>query len=198
MIIKIKYMLLIALAALVSCSSDEFVGDTGSPNGEAGSGNAAISFGFDVPQVTRASGAEAATKLSNQFIVYGEKSESDDGAAPAAGKLVFQNYKVAYTSNTAYTTQSNTKDWEYVGQQWTNDESSNIITSTADLQTIKYWDYSASNYVFTAVSALPADISSGRVKITKTTSATSVIKFMIRATPSHWLRQQALQLFIPL
>lgn len=173
MIIKIKYMLLIALAALVSCSSDEFVGDTGSPNGEAGSGNAAISFGFDVPQVTRAGGATAATKLSNQFIVYGEKSESDDGAAPAAGKLVFQNYKVAYTSNTAYTTQSNTKDWEYVGQQWTNDESSNIITSTADLQTIKYWDYSASNYVFTAVSALPADISSGRVKITKTTSATS-------------------------
>ena len=173
MIIKIKYMLLIALAALVGCSSDEFVGDTGSPNGEAGSGNAAISFGFDVPQVTRAGGATAATKLSNQFIVYGEKSESDDGAAPAAGKLVFQNYKVAYTSNTAYTTQSNTKDWEYVGQQWTNDESSNIITSTADLQTIKYWDYSASNYVFTAVSALPADISSGRVKITKTTSATS-------------------------
>lgn len=159
----------VALVALAGCSSDDFVGDSSLQ----GSGESPISFGFDVPTVTRASGAEAATKLSNQFIVYGEKSETADGAAPATGNLVFQNYKVAYTSNTAYTTQSNTKDWEYVGQQWTNDESSNIITSTADLQTIKYWDYSASNYVFTAVSALPADISSGRVKITKTTSATS-------------------------
>ena len=159
----------VALVALAGCSSDDFVGDSSLQ----GSGESPISFGFDVPTVTRASGAEAATKLSNQFIVYGEKSETADGAAPATGNLVFQNYKVAYTSNTAYTTQSNTKDWEYVGQRWTNGENSNIITSTADLQTIKYWDYSASNYVFTAVSALPADISSGRVKITKTTSASS-------------------------
>lgn len=166
---KKLFSAVVALVALVSCSENDFVGDSSLQGG----GKPPISFGFDVPTVTRASGADAATKLSNQFIVYGEKSESDDGAAPAAGKLVFQNYKVAYTSNTAYTTQSNTKDWEYVGQQWTNDESSNIITSTADLQTIKYWDYSASNYVFTAVSALPEDISNGRVTITKTTSATS-------------------------
>ena len=159
----------VALVALASCSENDFVGDSSLQGG----GEPPISFGFDVPTVTRAGGAEAATKLSNQFIVYGEKSESN-GNAPATGNLVFQNYKVAYTSNTAYTTQSNTKDWEYVGQQWTSGESSNISISTADLQTIKYWDYSASNYVFTAVSALPADISSGRVKITKTTSGSSV------------------------
>lgn len=174
MIIKIKYMLLIALAALVGCSSDEFVGDTGSPNGEAGSGNAAISFGFDVPQVTRAGGATAATKLSNQFIVYGEKSESDDGAAPAAGNLVFKNYLVKWTDNSAYTTTSNTKNWEYVGISATSVENTNISPNSGTAaQTIKYWDYSASNYVFTAVSALPADIQNGRVKIDKITDASS-------------------------
>lgn len=174
MIIKIKYMLLIALAALVGCSSDEFVGDTGSPNGEAVSGNAAISFGFDVPQVTRASGATAATDLSNQFVVYGEKSENSSGAAASAGNLVFKNYLVKWTDNSAYTTTSNTKNWEYVGISATSVENTNISPNSGTAaQTIKYWDYSASNYVFTAVSALPEDISNGRVTITKTTSATS-------------------------
>lgn len=165
---KKLFLAAVALVALASCSENDFVGDSSLQ----GSGEMPISFGFDVPTVTRASGADAATKLSNQFVVYGEKSEADDGSAPATGKLVFQNYKVAYISNTAYTTQSNTKNWEYVGQQWTSDERSHITTSTTDLQTIKFWDYSASNYVFTALSALPEDISSGRVTITKKTSAT--------------------------
>ena len=177
--IKIKYMLLIALAALVSCSSDEFVGDTGSPNGEAGSGNAAISFGFDVPQVTRAGGATAATALGNQFIVWGEKGEASTGAAyttddAAANthQLVFKNYVVEYSGNTAYTTTSNTKDWEYVG---ITPFATNVSPLTGETtQTIKYWDYGASNYVFTAVSALPADISSGRVNISKTISGSTV------------------------
>lgn len=174
MIIKIKYMLLIALAALVSCSSDEFVGDTGSPNGEAGSGNAAISFGFDVPQVTRAGGATAATDLSNQFVVYGEKSENSSGAAASAGNLVFKNYLVKWTDNSAYTTTSNTKNWEYVGISATSVENTNISPNSGTAaQTIKYWDYSASNYVFTAVSALPADIQNGRVKIEKIEDASS-------------------------
>ena len=179
MIIKIKYMLLIALVALVGCSSDEFVGDTGSPNGEAGSGNAAISFGFDVPQVTRAGGATAATALGNQFIVWGEKGEASTGAAyttddAAANthQLVFKNYVVEYSGNTAYTTTSNTKDWEYVG---ITPFATNVSPLTGETtQTIKYWDYGASNYVFTAVSALPADISSGRVNISKTISGSTV------------------------
>ena len=125
--------------------------------------------------VTRADkqGSAAATDLSNQFIVYAEKAETADGAAPAAGKLVFQNYKVAYTANSAYTTTSNTKNWEYVGQAWTSDEQSHITTSTTDAQTIKYWDWGAGTYTFTAVSALPSDISSGNVSITKTTAATT-------------------------
>ena len=172
---KKYYFLVMALAALMSCSSDDFVGDSGSPNGVNGSENAAISFNLNVPTVTRAdkTGGDAATDLSNQFIVYAEKGETSDGKAPAAGKLVFQNYKVAYTANTAYTTTSNTKNWEYVGQAWTAGEQGNITTSTTDAQTIKYWDWGASSYTFTAVSALPSDISTGKVKITKTTEATT-------------------------
>ena len=43
---------------------------------------------------------------------------------------------------------------------------------TADPQTIKYWDWGENSYTFTAVSALPTDISNGYVSITKTTEAT--------------------------
>ena len=102
MIIKIKYMLLIALAALVSCSSDDFVGDQTLRESNE---NAAISFNLNVPSVTRAdaTGATAAEHLSNQFIVWGEKNEINAGETGAnvgtaagttgrEGHLVFKNY----------------------------------------------------------------------------------------------------------
>ena len=160
----------IALTALAGCSDNSFVGDE-SPQGSL-TGDGSISFNMKSAPITRADkqGAAAATDLSNQFIVYAEKDETADGAAPASGKLVFQNYKVAYTANSAYTTTSNTKNWEYVGQAWTSGEQSHITTSTTDAQTIKYWDWGAANYTFTAVSAKPTDISSGYVTITKTTA----------------------------
>ena len=160
-----------ALIALASCTSDEFTGDKAL--GEA-NGKTAISFGFETAGVTRAenTGATAAASLGNQFIVYGEKSETADGAAPAAGKLVFQNYQVNYVASTANTTTSNTKDWEYVGAQHTAAYQSHITTSTTDVQTIKYWDYSATNYVFTAFSAKQADITNGDVTVTKITAKT--------------------------
>lgn len=157
-----------ALLALASCTSDSFTGD---PDLLEANKNAPISFGFDVPRPTRAEGSAAATALSNQFIVWGEKSETGDGAAAAAGNLVFKNYLVNYTANTAYTTTSNTKNWEYVGIASTYGDNVTPNSGT-DPQTIKYWDYGANSYTFTAVSALPADISAGRVKITKIESVT--------------------------
>ena len=162
-----------ALLGLASCSSDDFTGDQ--KLGEA-NGQAPISFSFDVPNATRASGAEAATKLNNQFIVYAEKNEAI--TAPADGNLVFPNYRVDYTANTAYSTTSNTKDWEYVGLAHTATDAANIkmggTAATTNVQTIKYWDYAASSYTFTAVSAKPADITAGRVIIDKITSGTTV------------------------
>lgn len=163
-----------ALALFAGCSDNDYVGDQASLN--AVTGNGAISFGFDVPTPTRAAGAAAATKLNNQFIVWGEKNET--AAAPATGNFVFPDYKVAYTANTAYTTTSNTKDWDYVGLSWTAAEAANIKEATTavttNVQTIKFWDYAATSYTFTAVSAKPADISDGKVKINKLTSGTTV------------------------
>ncbi len=181
---KTKYFIYAAFAGIIlaSCSSNDFAGDQNLLENSGGGG--AISFGFDVPTPTRASGADAATKLNSQFIVWGEKGEATSGAAHTADdaganthQLVFPNYKVTYTTNSAYTTTSNTKDWEYVGLAY-GDEKANIkIAETAvttDVQTIKFWDYAADSYTFTAVSAKPADISGGKVKINKLTSGTTV------------------------
>ena len=111
---KTKNFIYAAFAGIIlaSCSSNDFAGDQNLLENSGGGG--AISFGFDVPTPTRANGATAATKLNNQFIVYAEKNESGKDA-PTTGNLVFPNYKVTYGANTAYTTTSNTKDWEYVG-----------------------------------------------------------------------------------
>ena len=163
----------IAITALASCTSNDYVGDQ-SPQTSSGT-NGAINFNLSTAAVTRATGADAATALGNQFIVYGEKSETADGAAPVTDgstshQLVFKNYVVKYTGNSAYTTTSNTKDWEYVGLSQTY--GTNVTPQAGETQTIKYWDYSASNYVFTAVSALEDEINSGYVKITKITGKT--------------------------
>ncbi len=166
------FYLAMAFVALASCSSEEFTGDQ---NLKEANSNAPIVFGFDVPMPTRAGGATAATALGNQFIVYGEKSETTDGAAPVSDgstthQLVFKNYAVEYTASTANTTTSNTKDWEYVGL--TQSYGDNVTPKAGETQTIKYWDYSATNYVFTAFSALQTDLSGGKVKVTKTTAKT--------------------------
>lgn len=166
-----KYLLFAsAILAFASCANDSYLGTEDEKH--IANGDQAITFGFDVPTPTRAetTGATAAGKLSNQFVVYAEKNETS-GAAPTDGNLVFQNYKVFYTASTANTTTSNTNDWEYVGLSWTS-EQPYITTSTTDVQTIKFWDDAASSYTFTAVSALPDDIQNGRVKITKNTSGT--------------------------
>ena len=171
-----KYLLFATAAlALASCTNETYLGseeDFAIINGAR-----PISFGFDVPAATRAdnTGAAAATALGNQFIVYGEKSETTDGAAPVTDgsdphQLVYKNYVVEYTANTASTTTSNTKNWEYVGL--TQGYGTNVTPQAGETQTIKYWDYSATNYVFTAFSALQSDLSSGKVKVTKTTAKT--------------------------
>ena len=173
---KTKNFIYAAFAGIIlaSCSSNDFAGDQSLLENRGGGG--AIAFSSNTPAITRAEGADAATKLNSQFIVWGEKNET--AAAPAAGNFVFPDYKVAWTNNSAYTTTSNTKNWEYVGLSWTSAEAANIkeggTAVTTNTQTIKYWDYAATSYTFTAVSAKPADISGGKVKINKLTSGTTV------------------------
>ena len=131
-----------AFVALASCSNDSFVGDN-SPTmgGESGSGGAIV-FSSGATGTTRANsiGADAAALLSNHFTVGGFKG---DGSTHST---VFDNYIVNWTANTAGRTESNTSDWEYVGI------SAALPSTITGLQTIKFWDYSATQYDFVAYS----------------------------------------------
>jgi hypothetical protein len=166
----------IAITALASCSSNDFVGDE-SPQGSIGT-NGAISFNLNTAAVTRATGASAATALDYQFIVWGEKNESGGTAVTVPSvNIVFPNYQVNWVALPKSTT-SNSSGWEYVGYTHSNtastdDYQTNITPSLSVAQEIKYWDMNASNYVFTAVSALKEDLQTGKVKITKTLSGTN-------------------------
>jgi len=139
------------LAVLASCSSNEFVGDEAI--GEA-NGQAAISFNLNMPAETRAdrTGADAASDLNENFIVFGYKTPTSGSA-----QTVFNNYQANYVTNTANTTVSNSANWEYVGYKNLNANMTGYTgvasntTSGLD-QTIKYWDYSASSYKFYAYS----------------------------------------------
>lgn len=171
---------------MASCSEDSYVGDQETLNSE--STYNAISFNYNLQRATRADnnvGADAAAALGNQFIVYGEKNEdqgnsgADGKAAATAANLVFNNYQVNYTTNSAMTSTSNTEGWEYVGYTHSSEYQENITTKDGDetaeeaystAQTIKYWDWGASTYTFTAVSAQQSDITAGYAKIQKLTS----------------------------
>jgi hypothetical protein len=162
--------LFVAAAALLtaSCADDSSLG-----GGNDLAQSKVIAFDMQTPAMRKATenGQTAATKLGNEFIVWGEKNETNGTAADGANQ-VFKNYKVEYTASSAYTTTSNTKDWEYVGFKPYEETKVSPTIGTDKTQTIKYWDYSANSYTFTAVSALKTDIENGNVKITKTTSGT--------------------------
>ena len=167
---KISYAAL-ALVLFAGCSDNDYVGDKSLLENNGGGG--AISFTSGMPSITRAAGdktgADAAADLNNQFYVYAIKNESTDGAGNVgSGNLVFNNYVVKWTDNTAYTTTSNTKNWEYVGYTLSAKEQANVTTNSAAVaQTVKYWDFGAADYTFYAFSALPADIEGDKVQVAK-------------------------------
>ena len=126
-----KYIFLAASAlTLASCSSDDFLGEN---PGNVQNATTAINFGGDAGKITRATSNEGDdhVKLDNQFKVYGVKKTNEKFVT------VFKDYSVLYNENL---TTSNTNKWEYV----------------KDNQTIKYWDYSASEYRFVAGSPISA------------------------------------------
>lgn len=126
-----KYLIFAASAlALASCSSDDFLGEN---PGNVQNATTAINFGGDAGKITRATSNEGDdhVKLGNEFKVYGVKKTNEKFVT------VFNNYSVLYNENL---TTSNTNNWEYVKGN----------------QTIKYWDYSASEYRFVAGSPINA------------------------------------------
>lgn len=148
-----KYLLLAsALAVMVGCADDNYVGDNGPTSIEDGSN--AINFGLSLQRTTRADiiGNEAATLLGNNFYVAGTKGT--EGAKNPSETLVFDNYLVHYGTNTAGTTESNTANWEYVGiiPGTTTGCENYVKLSSLNNQTIKFWDYSTAQYDFHAFS----------------------------------------------
>lgn len=144
-----NYIFLAAsVLTIVSCSSDDFLGDT--PGSTPTSANSAINFGGDAGKITRATSNEGNTQkmLDGQFLVYGVKKTNDE-----IFHNVFVNYSVwdVEPNNTT----SNTSGWEYVGASGATGLGTGNITLKYD-QTIKYWDYSASVYHFVAGSPINA------------------------------------------
>ena len=151
MIMKKNYLFVMALAAMVSCSSDEFVGDSGSAGSNSNGGENAIAFNSSTAKVTRATSntGTIAQMLDGQFKVYGVKS----GASAGSGlQKVFVNYSV--WDNAGRTT-SDSHGWEYVGANGTSSLGTGNISLSSD-QTIKYWDHSAADYRFVAGSPISA------------------------------------------
>lgn len=148
---KVLFMSAIAAMALASCTSDEYVGQKDGPTLTE-----SINFGTSAKKTTRADfeDAQAAEKLNNNFIVYGFKYYTSEPIAagtgagqvgnPQAQQTVFDRYNVNYQAGTANTTESNTADWEYVGYE--------SHGASPVSQTIKYWDYETTGYVYSAVS----------------------------------------------
>lgn len=138
-----KYLIFAASAlALASCSSDDFLGEN---PGNVQNATTAINFGGEAGKTTRANktGVDAANALQKHFVVYGAKTND------AGTQAVYDHYDVKWIGDEAdKKTQTNQHGWEYVG--YTPNKNSNLATDAT--QSIKYWDYSASEYNFAAFS----------------------------------------------
>lgn len=119
------------LLALVGCSKDDDdTSDTRMP----------ISFsGLGSEEITRA-GEVSLSEYITDFTVYGINGMVNDAESFSQKSVVFPDYQVWYTANSANTTSSNSSNWEYVGTNKNSVE-----------QTIKYWDEKTYCHYFWAV-----------------------------------------------
>lgn len=185
---------LIALAALtsftfVSCSDNDYLGtDNGMEVAQQGNGE--ITFVASNAKTTRAGenliGATAAEKLGGMFVVEGTKG-TEQTNSPSTD-VVFDNYLVGYDYNSAGTTETNTNNWEYVGKQTGITDRMTEATwkalhpagTSAQSQTVKYWDYSTAQYDFIAWSTgqreavTDAAVAGSKVKVTRINTGTTL------------------------
>ena len=132
---------LLALILLAACSSSDPVEPNPTPEPEQ---QKVISFSgrmHDEEAVTRAvTGLEDVLTGDKTFQVWGYKNDAATGNDYTSYQAVMPNFTVNWVANTAYTTTSNTDDWEYVHQGATAAQQAE--------QTIKYWDFGALAYRF--------------------------------------------------
>ena len=166
-----KYIFLAASAlTLASCTSEDFLGNT---PGNVQSNTSAINFDGGTGKISRAilQNDKAAEALNNNYVVYGYKTAQDNSTT-----TVFDHYTIHW-NNQAGKTESNTCGWEYVGQKA---NSLSKLPGDKD-QTIKYWDYSASQYDFVAFSFGKAIQGEGDGKV-KATAVTTTPKLSYTLT----------------
>lgn len=142
-----RLMVLMGLVVLMGCSGEHVVAPQESepqPQPQEEDGPVAISFANDLSEETAVTRANL-EDVHNNFKVWAYKNMSYDNSNEEYGstQTVMPGYTVNWVANTAYTTTSNTHDWEYVG----------LGTD----QTIKYWDFGAQAYRFFAVAPATAD-----------------------------------------
>lgn len=94
--------------------------------------------------------------LFKSFRVWGYKTTNN------TPQTVMDGYNVEYKENTEGSTTSNAANWEYIGINNSSSQTS---------QTIKYWDYSASDYRFFAYA--PEDVNITSSKTSSTDASTS-------------------------
>lgn len=157
-----KYIFLaVSALTLASCQTDDFLGDT--PGNNPSYAQKAISFGGTTGKISRAelNGADAAGKLSNNFIVFGTKTK--DGQI----KTIYNYYNVNWKSPEG----TSEGAWVYEGQEKTS------LNDFGGDQSLKYWDYSATGYDFIAFSLAGKSIDkgdgNGEIKITKITDSSN-------------------------
>lgn len=145
---KNLFLAALAFVAVASCTSDDFVGENTPPT--TGNQADAIQFTSEAPRITRTT-AEDAAKLNYQFKVFGVKTVgTSDQRVFATNTSGVAPYDVWFDgASSGNTTTSNSSNWEYVGGVGEHGTASFKVTLNTE-QTIKYWDYSASEYNFQA------------------------------------------------
>lgn len=133
---KRNIILAMATLALVSCQTDDIL-DSNSGNGQ-NANNTAIRFDGEAGKMSRANDNDAHTKLGDKFVVYANKTIGNTKTT------VYNHYNVEWKGTTTKS-ETNLQGWEYVGVTKNN-------LNDGGNQTIKYWDYTASQYDFVAFS----------------------------------------------
>lgn len=131
--VSFRHIAWFAWAALISCSGSDVAEPT--PPQQL----MPISIVGDLQserQETRAGerGLEEVLTGEKKFKLFGYKNDAYEAPNYTSYQVVMPNYDVCWIANSAYTTNSNTNDWEYVGQ--------------GTDQEIKYWDFGAKAYRF--------------------------------------------------
>lgn len=151
-------MWLLGLMAFTACSESDEV--------EPGAGvdePRAICLAGGLPEdqgVTRANLEDVLTNKT--FYAWAYKNTAVSAGNYTDYQVVMPCYTVSYGANSAYSTTSNTNDWEYVG-----------LGASSD-QEIKYWDFNAEAYRFFGYALGNATSPATPNAVTTATSATEV------------------------